>query len=127
VIVLDSGAFVLAFGHDLPSLRRRLADVDEVHVPDLFDAEVMNVLRHRHLAGSFDEHVVGAMTQRLRTGPIRRHPLLAMLDQMWALHDNVAMYDAAYVALAAHLGLPLVTADRSLARARGLPCQLEVF
>lgn len=127
MIVLDSGAFVHAFGTGLPGLRRRLAGLTSTHVPELFDAEVMNVARHRHLAERFDDRVVAALIQRLRTAPFTRHPLRPMLDDMWRLHDNLAMYDAAYVALAARLGLPLITTDGKLARTPRLPCTVEVF
>jgi predicted nucleic acid-binding protein len=50
-----------------------------------------------------------------------------MLDGMWALHDNLTMYDAAYVALAARFGMPLVTADGKLAAAPRLPCDVELY
>jgi predicted nucleic acid-binding protein len=50
-----------------------------------------------------------------------------MLDEMWMLHDNLSMYDAAYVVLAARLGLPLVNSDRLLTRPPSLLCQVEVY
>jgi predicted nucleic acid-binding protein len=108
-------------------LRRRLAQLATAHVPDLFDSEVMNVARHRYLAGRFDRPAVAEVISHLRTGLFNRHPVRMLLDDMWALHDNLTMYDAAYVALAARLGLPLVTADRKLAMAPTLPCKLEVY
>ena len=40
----------------------------------------------------------------------------------WDLRDNVTFYDALYVAL----DVPLLTADARLARAPGLPCQVEL-
>jgi predicted nucleic acid-binding protein len=41
---------------------------------------------------------------------------------VWALHPTVTAYDAAYVALAEGLDVPLVTLDRRLARADGPAC-----
>jgi predicted nucleic acid-binding protein len=41
---------------------------------------------------------------------------------VWALHPTVTAYDAAYVALAELLGVPLLTLDRRLARASGPLC-----
>jgi len=108
-------------------LRRRLAGLSTAHVPDLFDSEVLNVARHRHLAGRFDRAAVGEIISHLRTGQFNRHAVRAMLDDIWALHDNLTVYDGAYVALAARLGLPLVTVDRKLATAPGLPCTIEVY
>jgi predicted nucleic acid-binding protein len=127
-VVLDSSAYIVLRSQDCPEkLRRRLAAVSTAHVPDLFDSEVMNVTRHRHLAGRFDETAVADIISHLRAGQFSRHPVRAMLDDMWPLHDNLTMYDAAYVALAARLGLPLVTADRKLAMAPQLPCQVELY
>ena len=45
----------------------------------------------------------------------------------WTLRDNLTYYDALYVALAARLGYPLLTADARLARAPGLPCAVELI
>jgi len=43
----------------------------------------------------------------------------------WALRENVSFYDGLYVALAAALALPLVTADGRLSKAPGLRCEVE--
>ncbi len=127
-IVLDSSAYVVFRGPDCPpKLRRRLADLSTAHVPDLFDSEVMNVAGHRRLAGRFDQTAVAEIIAHLRAGQFSRHAVRTMLDDMWALHDNLSMYDAAYVALAARLHLPLVTADHKLATAPRLPCEVEVY
>jgi predicted nucleic acid-binding protein len=127
-VVLDSSAYIVFRSQDCPKeLRRRLAALATAHVPDLFDSEVMNVARHRHLAGRLDRAAVAEIIAQLRAGKFSRHPVRAMLDDMWALHDNLSMYDAAYVALASRLGLPLVTADQKLAAAPLLPCNVEAY
>lgn len=126
--VLDAGAYIVFRGQDCPEeLRRRLATLTTAHVPDVFDSEVMNVTRHRHLAGRFDDDAVAEIIAHLRAGQFSRHPVRAMLDDMWTLHDNLTMCDAAYVALAARLGLPLVTVDQKLAMTPRLPCKVEVY
>jgi len=126
--VLDSGAYLVFRSGGCPEgLRRRLAALSTAHVPDLFDSEVINVARHRHLAGRFDHDTVAEIRSHLRAGQFSRHPVRAMLEDMWGLHDNLSMYDAAYVALAARLGLPLVTVDRNLAAAPRLPCTVEIY
>jgi predicted nucleic acid-binding protein len=126
--VLDAGAYIVFRGQDCPEkLRTRLATLGTAHVPDVFDSEVMNVVRHRHLAGRFDDGAVAEIIEHLRAGQFSRHPVRALLDDMWTLHDNLTMYDAAYVALAGRLGLPLVTVDQKLAMTPTLPCDVEVY
>lgn len=126
--VLGAGAYIVFRSQDCPpELRRRLAGLSTAHVPDLFDSEVMNVTRHSHLAGRLDGSAVTEIIAHLRAGQFSRHPVRAMLDDMWRLHDNLAMYDAAYVALAARLDLPLVTTDQNLAATPRLPCEVEVY
>lgn len=127
-VVLDASAYILFRMEGCPlDLRRRLSTLTTAHVPDLFDCEVMNVARHRHLAGRLDGEAVVEIVSHLRGGQFSRHAVRSMLDDMWALHDNLSMYDAAYVALSARLGLPLVTADRKLAVTPALPCRVEVY
>jgi predicted nucleic acid-binding protein len=46
---------------------------------------------------------------------------------VWELRDNIAPYDAGYVALAERLGAPLVTCDVKLARASGGRCAFDLI
>lgn len=49
-----------------------------------------------------------------------------LADLAWTLRGNVTFYDGLYVALAARLGVALVTADVRLSRTPSLPCVVEV-
>jgi predicted nucleic acid-binding protein len=55
-----------------------------------------------------------------------RYPHGLLSRAAWRLRDNPTYYDALYVALAARLDVPLLTADARLARIPGLPCTVEV-
>jgi predicted nucleic acid-binding protein len=46
---------------------------------------------------------------------------------MWELRQNVTVYDAAFIALAETLDVPLVTCEARLARAPGHGASVEVF
>ncbi len=59
--------------------------------------------------------------------PVRRVPHVRLLPRCWELRRNLSIYDAVYVALAEALDLPLLTADRRLARAPGIRCDVEVL
>ncbi len=59
----------------------------------------------------------------------RRPPLPArwpLAERAWTLRHNLSFYDALYVALADRLDVPLLTGDARLARAPGLPCEIEL-
>ena len=58
--------------------------------------------------------------------PLRRYPHDFLLGRMWQLRHNLTAYDAAYVALAEALGIPLLTRDRRLAAATGHRARVEV-
>jgi predicted nucleic acid-binding protein len=45
--------------------------------------------------------------------------------RIWQLRLNLTSYDAAYVALAEALGLPLVTLDQRIQRAPGITCAVD--
>jgi predicted nucleic acid-binding protein len=56
-----------------------------------------------------------------------RYPHVGPLGEFaWKLRHNLSFYDALYVALAARLGAPLLTADARLSRAPDLPCAVEL-
>ena len=50
---------------------------------------------------------------------IQRHSHLSLIERIWALRNSVSTYDAAYVALAETLGVPLYTCDGKLSRSHG--------
>jgi predicted nucleic acid-binding protein len=58
---------------------------------------------------------------------ITRYSHGLLLDRMWDLRDNVSAYDAAFVALAEALALPLVTTDARLASAPGHRAMIEAY
>ena len=63
----------------------------------------------------------------LRELPVERVPHRHLMERCWELRANVTTYDAFYVALAEALGAPLVTADRKLANAAGVRCDIDVW
>lgn len=128
-LVVDASAMVRAviFDDDIASeLRMRLV-AEHVHAPYLIDAEVGNVLRRRVLHGS----LANPLAETARAAAIRlvgvRYPHTGSLgEHAWRLRDTMTFYDGLYAALAGALEMPLLTADRRLAAAPGLPCAVEV-
>lgn len=53
--------------------------------------------------------------------------MASFLPRVWELRENLTASDAAFVATAEALGVPLLTADRRLATATGLRCQLQLI
>lgn len=128
-IVVDASALAISLLGSSPahrSLRRRLA-AETCHAPCLVDAEIGNVLRRRVLRGELPAPDAQALL--LAAGPLvdHRYEMAGSLGQAaWALRKNLSFYDALYVALAGALSVPLLTGDRRLSRAPGLPCAVEL-
>ena len=99
----------------------------ELHAPHLVDAEVGQALRGLVLGG----RVAADDARRRLDDALRlvtsRHEDEALRGLAWGLRDRVSFYDAQYVALAALLDVPLLTADVRLGRAGPLPCEVEVL
>lgn len=120
MIVLDASAAVewlVGAGPRADAVQRRLRAVDLVHVPELFDLEILNALRGlvrgRVLSA---ERAAGAIADLSALRATRwRHA--ALLGLVWERRDRLSAYDAAYVAVAQLLELPLLTTDAALARA----------
>jgi predicted nucleic acid-binding protein len=131
LIVLDASAAVavlLNLGAGAWRIRERMDGVDDgVHVPYLFEVEVMNVLRRYALVHRFSERRGAELLEDLTTMRITRYPHAALLSRVWELRENLTAYDAAYVALAETLEAPLVTRDERLSRAPGIRAAVEVY
>jgi len=95
--------------------------------PELLVLEVAGALRNRVRRSEVALVDANQALTRLQRLPIIRHPLLPLLDRVWELRDNLTPYDAAYVALAERLKVPLLTADAGIARAPGLRCKVRLL
>lgn len=126
MIVIDASALVdMIIGWRADRIRERLRATPEWHVPVTIDAELLHALRRQTFTGAVGiEHVSTALD--LLSGPmLTRHPVQPLARRMWALQRNITAYDAAYVALAESLALPLLTRDARLARASGHTATIE--
>lgn len=127
--MLDASALVLALGGKTDAasaLRARLLRMRR-HAPNLIDAEVGNVLqRHEREARLTADEALHAL-RAARVLVDHRYPHVGPLGELaWTWRHNLSFYDALYVALAALLDLPLITADVRLSRAPSLPCAVEL-
>lgn len=85
------------------------------------------MVRRQTARGALNDRRARMAVRDLRDIPLRRAPHTPLLPRCWELRDNLTPYDAAYVALAEVMHLPLITADRRLAAAAGVRCQVEVL
>ena len=131
MIVLDASAAVamlLNLGIGARRIRERMDREDDgLHVPHLFEVEVINALRHHTLRHGLSERRSLELLEDLTTMSLSHYPHTAMLPRIWELRDNVSAYGAAYIALAETLEATLVTRDARLARAPGIRAEVEVY
>ena len=127
-LVIDASAVVVALVDEGPDGEwARAAMEEEVLVaPVHLHVEVSAVLRRAVLGGRMGRHVGALAHEDLVHLRVTTFPLAALAPRVWALHPNVTAYDAAYVALAAELSVPLLTLDRRLTRADGPTCAFLV-
>ena len=107
--------------------QRLFAEGQSLQAPHLIDLEVIQVLRRFSASRQIRPEHGPAAVDRFSEFPIRRYPHRILLTRIWELRHNLTAYDAAYVALAEAIGAPLLTADRKLARAPGIECEVELL
>lgn len=123
--VVDASVVVKWFVDEDESAQARLLMQDfaaqdvELHAPALLPYEVLNALRYHP---GFSEERQLAAQAALERFAFREYPFRGEHSRRTlhlAVSENLAIYDASYLALARELGLMLVTADESLARVAG--------
>jgi predicted nucleic acid-binding protein len=129
VIVVDSSVVATALGNDQADGRRARARFagEQLFAPHLIDLEVASVFRRAARAGRLGPQRAAQALGDLADLPLMRAPHPPLLGRIWELRDNLTPYDAAYVALAEALDVPLVTADDRIGRAPGLRCAIETL
>jgi predicted nucleic acid-binding protein len=131
LIVIDASAEVailLNIGQDVEGIRGRIARPGEtLHIPHLFEIEVLHALRSLTLRGTVSSERAQLALDRLRDTRFVRYPHTALTGRIWELRENLTAYDAAYIALAEALDAPLVTTDARLARASGIRAAVELY
>ena len=130
VIVVDASAVV-----DFLIRRRlkgawvadRFAEAGIIHGPHLVDIEVASLLRRFVRSREIDAARAGAALALLPELRLQRYPMTVLLVRIWSLRETLSAYDAAYVALAEALDLPLLTTDGRLARSHGHEVEIVSF
>lgn len=95
--------------------------------PELVDVEVLAVLRRALRRGQLDERRAAQALTDLIALPLRRVAHRSLLARAWELRHNLTSYDALYVAVTESGDGLLLTADRRMAGAPGIRCQVEVI
>jgi predicted nucleic acid-binding protein len=127
-IVLDASAAVHALVPSHSGSAPLLARLRSItcHAPHLVDAEVGSMLSRAARQGRTGAPIAEGALRALDSLVSNRYPHGIIAGRAWTLRHNLSYYDALYVALAARLGYPLLTADARLANAPDLPCEVQL-
>lgn len=129
MLVVDTSAALDALAARDPAagLVERLAGDGDLHGPHLIDTELLRALRRTAARREIsDERAADARTD-LAELTIVRYPHAPLSDRVWELRDDLTACDAAFVALAEALEVPLITCDAALAAAPGHGARIELF
>lgn len=121
MIVLDASAGLEMLLASSPAAPRVWDRLDQpgvtVHVPHVFDLEIVNALRRRLRAGDVSHAEAALALKNLTDMRVTRHAHWPLQTAIWRLRDALTAYDAVYVALAKSLNAPIITLDAGVARA----------
>lgn len=128
-LVIDASAVVALLTDAGPagSWVTDLATGAALSAPELMPYEAANVLRRRAASGALDASGATLAHRDLTALGIDFFPYDPFAGRAWELRHNLTIYDAAYVALAEVLAVPLLTLDARIARAAGPRCEVFVY
>lgn len=127
-IVVDASALVAVFIGNAapPELLPRIVSA-RAFAPHLIDLEVLHTLSRRERHGAVPPATARMAVDRLPALPITRIEHQPFVPRIWELRHSITAYDAAYVALAEQLDVPLITCDGKLARSHGHTAKIELY
>ena len=125
MIAIDANAMVtmLVDDHELGSTTRDLYAAHDLAAPALLGYDVARVLRKLCQRGLVGERMADHALRDLKLVRLDTVPYGDIDRRIWELRNNVSPYDAAYVAVAELLDIPLLTFDDRLRSAPGTHCQ----
>ncbi len=101
-----------------------MADDEDLHAPHLIDIEILNALRGLVRRGKLSADRAEDVRTDVADLAITRYGHEPLADRIWGLRDNLTACDAAFVALAEAVDVPLITCDALLANAPGITAEL---
>lgn len=128
MIVVDASVLIDALLDDGPagtSARAALTLDAEWAAPPVLLVEVLSVTRRRTLREEIAAQRAADAVDVLSGLEVTWVDPTALVPRIWALRDDVAACDAAYVAAAELLGCDLLTGDHRLAGASGPRCRVR--
>lgn len=126
MMVLDASAAldILTRSVRASAIEARISS-ERIQVPHLIDIEIAHVLRKHVSVGAMTSTHAETSLGLWLAADIDRHPHDTLLPRIWQLRPALTAYDAAYVALAEVLAVPLLTCDGRLARSHGHSAHIE--
>jgi predicted nucleic acid-binding protein len=124
MIVIDASATIalLADSGSVGSFVGSIVSDHQLAYPALMPFEVASGLRSLTARGMVTTSFAATALQSIAQLGGVECPFGGLADRVWQLRDNVSAYDAAYVALAELLDVPLLTLDSRLRAAPGTRC-----